>query len=81
MNSPHPPSPALGGDEVFRIHWVPGTDRLLGICHCGAEREFDDPADVWDWLLGHPDGHRPPADVPPIPAGAPEPAPATKEAL
>ncbi|MGQ4513023.1 hypothetical protein [Streptomyces sp. DW26H14] len=39
---------------VFRIHWVPGTDRLLAVCFCGAERVFEDPVEVWDWLLSHP---------------------------
>lgn len=39
---------------VFRIEWVPGTDRLLGTCHCGARREQDDPIQMWDWLLAHP---------------------------
>lgn len=74
MNPPYPPAPV--GDEIFSIHWVLGTDQLLGICHCGAERAFDDPIDLWDWLLGHPEGHRPPAEVARNPAGAPELAPA-----
>jgi hypothetical protein len=39
---------------VFRIEWVPGTDRLLGTCHCGAVRQEDDPARLWAWLLAHP---------------------------
>jgi hypothetical protein len=46
------------GDTVYRIHWKPGTDVLVGVCHCGAEHEFDDPVRLWEWLLGHPDGHR-----------------------
>ncbi|WP_220498563.1 hypothetical protein [Microbispora sp. H10949] len=37
---------------------MPGTDRLQATCFCGAEREFDDPVVLWDWLLGHPEGHR-----------------------
>ncbi|WP_329792363.1 hypothetical protein V1227_10765 [Lentzea sp. DG1S-22] len=45
------------GNRVFRIHWVPGTDRLHAVCHCAAEREFEDPVELWEWLLGHPVGH------------------------
>ncbi|MEU3273723.1 hypothetical protein ABZ639_23040 [Saccharomonospora sp. NPDC006951] len=47
----------LHGDTVYRIHWVLGTDRLLGVCHCGAEHESEDPVELWDWLLAHPEGH------------------------
>lgn len=43
-----------GGDGVYRIQWAPGTDRLHAVCFCGAEREFEDPVVLWDWLLGHP---------------------------
>ena len=32
----------------------PGTDRLHGVCHCGAEREAEDPVEMWEWLLGPP---------------------------
>lgn len=39
---------------VFRIEWVPGTDRLLGTCHCGAAAEREDPVRMWHWLLAHP---------------------------
>lgn len=42
---------------VFRVHWLPGTDLLRGICHCGAAHEAEDPVELWSWLLGHPDGH------------------------
>ena len=49
--------PMLTGDRVYRIHWVLGTDRLRAVCHCSAEREFDDPVRLWDWLLAHPEGH------------------------
>ncbi|MBG6105598.1 hypothetical protein ACLQ3D_26050 [Micromonospora vinacea] len=49
---------ALGGDRVYRIHWVPGTDTLRGICHCGAERLAEDPVELWEWLLAHPEGHQ-----------------------
>jgi hypothetical protein len=36
----------LAGGTVNRITWRPGTDRLLGTCHCGA---------MWEWLLAHPE--------------------------
>ncbi|MFI9583536.1 hypothetical protein ACIHCQ_17200 [Streptomyces sp. NPDC052236] len=41
--------------EVYRIDWVPGTDTLHGICHCGAERSAQDPVELWEWMLAHPD--------------------------
>lgn len=47
----------LTGDRVYRVHWKPGSDVLIGVCHCGVQREFADPARLWDWLVGHPDGH------------------------
>lgn len=47
----------LSGDRVCRVRWRAGADVLVGVCHCGAEREFDDPVALWDWLLAHPDGH------------------------
>lgn len=49
--------PARGeppGDRRLRIDWLPGSDRLRGRCHCGAESEADDPVAMWDWLLAHP---------------------------
>jgi hypothetical protein len=42
---------------VYRIHWTPGTDRLLAVCHCGSWHEADDPIAAWEWLLAHPEGH------------------------
>ncbi|MEU5904570.1 hypothetical protein [Micromonospora sp. NPDC047527] len=48
----------LTGDRVYRIHWVPGSDTLRGICHCGAERVAEEPVELWEWLLAHPEGHR-----------------------
>lgn len=54
---------------LHRVHWMPGTDRLHAICFCGAENEFEDPVVLWDWLLGHPEGHRP-HPVPDTPAPA-----------
>ena len=41
----------------YRIEWTPGTDVLLAVCFCGCTREFEDPVALWDWLLGHPEGH------------------------
>ncbi|MCE3554356.1 hypothetical protein LWC33_23230 [Pseudonocardia sp. RS11V-5] len=68
--------PVLGGDRVYRIHWVLGTDRLRAVCHCGSERIFEDPVELWEWLLAHPDGHEPAA----VPAPSPGPAPAREPA-
>lgn len=45
--------------SVYRVLWVPGSDSLLGVCHCGAEHLSEDPVDVWSWLLAHPEGHDP----------------------
>ncbi len=56
MHARHDPDALPGG--VFRVHWVPGTDRLLGVCFCGAEQEFDDPVELWTWLLEHPGAQR-----------------------
>jgi len=47
-------------DRVYRVRWMPGTDTLFGVCHCGAERTTQEPVELWDWLLGHPAGHEPP---------------------
>jgi hypothetical protein len=44
---------------VYQVRWTPGSDELVGICHCGAEHVAEDPIDVWEWLLAHPDGHSP----------------------
>lgn len=64
----------LPGERVMRVNWLPGSDRLLGRCHCGAETEVEDPVEMWEWLLAHP-AHppggaaaEPPADLPPPPA-------------
>ncbi|BCJ57543.1 hypothetical protein [Micromonospora endophytica] len=62
------PTSMLTGDRIYRIHWLPGTDTLRGRCHCGAERTAEEPVELWEWLLAHPDGHRPPPDPgPPTP--------------
>ncbi|WP_218617789.1 hypothetical protein [Cryptosporangium aurantiacum] len=37
------------------MDWVPGSDRLHGRCHCGAESDAEDPVTLWEWLLAHPD--------------------------
>jgi hypothetical protein len=42
---------------VFRVHWVPGTDQLIGTCHCGAQHTAEDPVELWSWLHAHPVGH------------------------
>jgi hypothetical protein len=44
----------VAGRAVYRVVWEPGSDRLHGICHCGAFRDADDPVEVWRWLLAHP---------------------------
>ena len=48
--------------EVYRIDWIPGTDMLHGVCHCGAEHRAPDPVVMWEWMLGHPEGHATSAD-------------------
>ncbi|WP_169790640.1 hypothetical protein [Streptacidiphilus carbonis] len=47
--------PAAG--EVYRVHWLPGTDLLHGSCHCGAEHTDDDPVEMWGWMLTHEHRH------------------------
>lgn len=42
---------------IYRVHWTPGTDRLLAVCHCGSCCEVDDPVAAWQWLLAHPEDH------------------------
>ncbi|MFI7634900.1 hypothetical protein [Nonomuraea sp. NPDC049400] len=61
-----PIQPVLAGREVLRVTWLPGSDLLLGTCHCGATHVAEGPAEVWEWLLAHPAGHiAPPADEAP----------------
>ena len=55
----------LEGDRVVRIEWLPGTDTLVGTCHCAARHESGDPVSMWEWLLAHPDGHDAPAAASP----------------
>jgi hypothetical protein len=57
LQAVHPEVPV--GEHSYRITWIPGQDRMLGICHCGAEQISEDPIELWLWLLGHPDGHHP----------------------
>ncbi|MFF3377498.1 hypothetical protein ACFYXF_31635 [Streptomyces sp. NPDC002680] len=45
--------------EVYRIDWLPGTDILHGTCHCGREHSSQDPIEMWEWMLSHPQGHQP----------------------
>ncbi|MEV0557102.1 hypothetical protein AB0I27_27055 [Streptomyces sp. NPDC050597] len=45
--------------EIYRIDWLPGTDVLHGTCHCGAEHSAEDPIEMWEWMVGHPEGHSP----------------------
>jgi hypothetical protein len=59
--------PVLAGPRVYRIHWVLGTDQLRAVCHCGTERIFEEPVELWEWLLAHPDGHDPADSAPPPP--------------
>ena len=54
----------LTGEQVYRVHWVLGTDLLLGECHCGARHQAEDPVELWEWLLAHPDGHESPHSGP-----------------
>ncbi|WP_329011125.1 hypothetical protein OG271_29775 [Micromonospora rifamycinica] len=54
------PAGTPAGDRVHRIHWLPGTDTLRGVCHCGAERVAVEPVALWEWLLGHPRDHQDP---------------------
>ena len=49
------PRHELDGERVLRVDWLPGSDRLRGLCHCGAEAEAGDPVAMWEWLLAHPD--------------------------
>lgn len=54
-----------GRRHVQRVSWLPGSDRLSGRCFCGAEGEAEDPVQMWEWLLAHPDHPKGGADTPP----------------
>ncbi|MEV5750595.1 hypothetical protein AB0L00_22470 [Actinoallomurus sp. NPDC052308] len=56
--------------QVYRVRWLPGTDTLLGTCHCGAEQTAEDPVLLWEWLLAHPAGHQGPEEESTPPATA-----------
>jgi hypothetical protein len=47
----------LRGSAVYRVVWLPGSDRLRGYCWCGAPHEAEDPVELWEWLLDHPGTH------------------------
>lgn len=49
-----PAAHAPDGDNAYRITWIAGQDRMVAICHCGAQLIGDDPAELWLWLLEHP---------------------------
>ncbi|MGY1742136.1 MULTISPECIES: hypothetical protein [unclassified Blastococcus] len=61
------------GASVVRVEWLPGSDRLRGRCHCGAEAEGEDPVAMWEWLLAHPEHPGSGPGVPPSPAELPPP--------
>lgn len=60
----------LTGSSVVRVEWLPGSDVLLGTCHCGATHQAQDPISMWEWLLAHPEGH--------VGGGEPDPDPAPR---
>lgn len=66
------------GGRVFRVTWLPGSDRLQGRCHCGAVQVAEDPVEIWTWLLAHPVGHESAAEDA---APSPRPDPAAESAL
>ncbi|MEV4624832.1 hypothetical protein AB0J90_00880 [Micromonospora sp. NPDC049523] len=47
----------LTGTGIYRIVWLPGSDLLRGYCWCGTTQEAEDPVELWDWLLRHPEQH------------------------
>ena len=63
----------LPGERVMRVNWLPGSDRLRGRCHCGAETEAEDPVEMWAWLLAHPDHPAGGAPAPQSPGELPRP--------
>ncbi|WP_433496562.1 hypothetical protein ACQP1K_16305 [Sphaerimonospora sp. CA-214678] len=56
---------------IFTIDWEPGSDTLIGLCHCGARRHAEDPIELWAWLLRHPVGHESRSAPPGDRSGAP----------
>jgi hypothetical protein len=76
------PAAPRAAPGVLRVHWIPGTDQLLGTCHCGAEHVALDPVELWDWLHAHPVGHHRRSDRDPCANPAPhsaEPVPGTAQ--
>ena len=69
----------LRGPNVVRIEWLPGSDLLVGTCHCLAVHEAHDPIAMWDWVLAHPEGHRPGPVTPP--SSPPAPSPGEREVV
>ncbi len=47
----------MSARQVYRVDWYPGSDELIGRCHCGASQIAQDPIELWEWLLAHPLGH------------------------
>jgi hypothetical protein len=45
--------------KLLQVDWVPGSDQLRGRCYCGAESVADDPVEMWQWLLAHPNHPNP----------------------
>jgi hypothetical protein len=66
--------PVGSGREVLQVEWLPGSDLLLGTCHCGATHVAEGPIEVWEWLLGHPVGHVAPGPGAPDPGATSYPA-------
>ncbi|MCW2793516.1 MAG: hypothetical protein JWO76_2614 [Nocardioides sp.] len=63
------PTRMLSGRSVYRVVWKLNTDILVGYCWCGQTHEAQDPVELWDWLLAHPDQHGDgSAAEPPVPA-------------
>lgn len=55
MMDGHPATGPAAGALVYRVRWMPGSDELVGRCHCGAETHAQDPVWMWTWLMAHPD--------------------------
>ncbi|MCW2845126.1 MAG: hypothetical protein JWN22_3042 [Nocardioides sp.] len=51
------PTRMLSGRSVYRVVWKLNTDVLVGYCWCGETHESEDPIELWEWLLAHPDQH------------------------
>jgi hypothetical protein len=51
------PERMLAGDRVYRVVSRLGTDLLVGHCWCGATHDGEDPIELWEWLIAHPDTH------------------------